>query len=108
MRRDDRIGSSLDAGVEIFCDGDDRRLLEALGGELRFVMITSQAAVRPLADAGEDAVAISDEMKLRVVNSGGTKCQRCWHHRDELADGRDLCDRCVTNVSGDGEVRLYA
>ncbi|MDD9805467.1 MAG: isoleucine--tRNA ligase [Gammaproteobacteria bacterium] len=108
LRRDDRIGSSLDAGVEIFCDGDDRRLLEALGGELRFVMITSQAAVRPLADAGEDAVAISDEMKLRVVNSGGTKCQRCWHHRDELADGRDLCDRCVTNVSGDGEVRLYA
>lgn len=108
LRRDDKIGSSLDAGVEIFCDGDDRRLLEALGGELRFVMITSEAAVRPLAEAADDAVAVGEALKLRVVNSGGMKCQRCWHHREEIADGRDLCDRCVANVRGGGEVRLYA
>jgi len=108
LRSDDSIGSSLDAGVEIFCDGGDRRVLEALGGELRFVMITSEAAVRPLADAGEDAVAVGDALKLRVVHSGGMKCRRCWHHREELTDGRDLCDRCITNINGAGEVRLYA
>ncbi len=108
LRRDDKIGSSLDAEVEIFCDGDDRRVLEELREELRFVLITSKAAVRPLAASPADAAGISAALKLRVINSTGMKCRRCWHRRGEVGDGRDLCDRCVSNVEGGGEVRRYA
>ena len=108
LRRDDKIGSSLDAEVEIFCDGDDRRVLEELREELRFVLITSRAAVRPLAASPADAAGISPALKLRVVNSTGMKCRRCWHRRGEVGGKRDLCDRCVSNVEGGGEVRRYA
>ena len=39
------------------------------------------------------------------------KCVRCWHQRDDVGDNSDhpeLCGRCVENVAGDGEARLYA
>jgi isoleucyl-tRNA synthetase len=39
------------------------------------------------------------------------KCPRCWHHREDIgvdADHPELCQRCVDNVVGDGEVRQFA
>jgi isoleucyl-tRNA synthetase len=39
------------------------------------------------------------------------KCERCWHSREEvgeIANHVTLCERCVDNIEGDGEVRLFA
>jgi isoleucyl-tRNA synthetase len=47
-----------------------------------------------------------------VINkSEHEKCARCWHHREEVGTIEahpELCQRCVDNVDGDGEERLYA
>ena len=35
----------------------------------------------------------------------------CWHHRHDVganAAHADLCLRCVTNVDGEGEQRVFA
>ncbi len=39
------------------------------------------------------------------------KCVRCWHHREDVgthAEHPELCGRCVQNVAGPGETRLWA
>jgi isoleucyl-tRNA synthetase len=112
MRKDGVIGSSLDAEVALYCDAALHRVLSALGDELRFVLITSDATLGPLDQAPDDA-APSELAGLTVVASASPhpKCPRCWHHRADVgADTAhpELCGRCVENVAGAGETRRIA
>jgi isoleucyl-tRNA synthetase len=52
-----------------------------------------------------------DGLKLTVRASEADKCERCWHHTDDV--GVDsayptVCGRCVDNISGAGEARRFA
>jgi isoleucyl-tRNA synthetase len=94
------VGSSLQANLAITAGAADHALLAALGEDLKFVFITSAAT---LAEGGELAVD--------VVPSTATKCERCWHWRDDV--GHDaahptLCGRCTDNLYGAGETRTAA
>ena len=100
LRQSGGIGSSLQAEVAIAAPEGDRILLESLGEDLRFVMITSAATVEPGA-----------ALAVRVAASAHAKCDRCWHFREDVgADPRHpaICGRCVSNVEGAGEVRRHA
>ncbi len=111
MRRDKVIGSSLGAEVDIYCDDDNHQALLELKDELRFVFITSDAKVYLLNERPEDAVVIDDSLAIRVRKSGHEKCVRCWHHRPEVGQNKlhdELCSRCIENVAGDGETRVFA
>ena len=82
----------------------------ALGDELRFVLITSAARLAPLAEA-PDSAADTDlaGLRLLVTVSSDEKCERCWHRRPEvghIAAHPSLCERCVENIDGDGEVQF--
>ncbi|MFB2660660.1 isoleucine--tRNA ligase [Shewanella mangrovisoli] len=111
-RRDKRIGGSLEAEVTLFADAALTEQLTHIGDELRFVLLTSEAKVLPLADATSDAVDTElASLKLVVGATTAEKCERCWHHREEVGTIEahpTLCHRCVTNIEGDGEVRLFA
>jgi isoleucyl-tRNA synthetase len=96
------VGSSLQANVTVYAGPSDRVLLESLGEDLKFVFITSVADVAPSADG---------MLRVEVTPSTATKCERCWHWRDDV--GQDaahptICGRCVSNLHGAGEVRTVA
>ena len=104
--------SSLDADVAIYCDGELKRALEQLQDELRFVLITSDAKVYPLADKPDDALSDTElGVAIQVSASPHGKCVRCWHHREDVGvdpEHPELCGRCVENVTGSGETRRFA
>jgi isoleucyl-tRNA synthetase len=88
----------------------------ALGAELRFLLITSEATVKRVSNAagppvGAEKVAeIAKEggVWVRVSASAAPKCERCWHHRPDVganAEHPTICGRCVDNVTGPGESR---
>ncbi len=114
LRVDSKIGSSLDADVALFCDDELHQLLQRLDTELRFVLITSEASVAPLAhktDTASNAQLETGELWISASASEATKCVRCWHHQPDVGQSGnhpELCGRCVLNVDGDGEVRSYA
>ncbi|MCS5590637.1 MAG: isoleucine--tRNA ligase [Candidatus Thioglobus sp.] len=111
MRRDKIIGSSLNAEVDIYCDDKNYQALLELQSELRFVFITSEARVHLLSDKPVDAVDINNTLAIRVKKSGYEKCVRCWHHREEIGKNdlhKELCGRCIENVAGKGEIRVFA
>jgi len=92
-----------------------QKALESLKEELRFVLITSAADVKNISDAGSDCIeatlASGQIIKIKVGASPDEKCVRCWHHRPDVASNSEhpeLCGRCVENVAGDGEQRLFA
>jgi isoleucyl-tRNA synthetase len=111
-RGEGELRGSLDADVTLYCDAALAAALQALGDELRFVLITSGAQLQTL-DAAPEAAAATElaGLRLQVSAAADEKCERCWHRRPEvgqIAEHPTLCARCVENVDGDGELRRFA
>ena len=100
VRSAGKLGSSLQAEIELTAAAADHALLASLGDDLRFVTITSQARL-----------VAGDALVVAVEPSASPKCERCWHYREDV--GHDaahptLCSRCTSNLFGDGERRTVA
>ncbi|BCX87744.1 isoleucyl-tRNA synthetase [Methylomarinovum tepidoasis] len=113
LRERGGIGSSLEAEVTLYADEALQEILGRLADELRFVLITSRAEVRPLAEAPAAAEPAEELEGLKILAepSPHPKCVRCWHRREDVGSHPEhpqLCGRCVENVAGSGEVRRYA
>ena len=82
-----------------------------MGDELRFALITSTATV---SDQTAPADAVTTDIAgllVQVVASTAPKCERCWHHRHDVGANLAhplICLRCVDNVEGAGEPRVFA
>ncbi|MEX1167052.1 MAG: isoleucine--tRNA ligase [Hydrogenophaga sp.] len=105
LRAAGAVGASLQATLSITAGADDAALLRSLGDDLRFITITSGAAV---IDGAELAIA--------VAPSEAIKCERCWHYSDDVGANPahpTVCGRCVSNLAeaagqGVGEQRSVA
>jgi isoleucyl-tRNA synthetase len=98
-----KIGSSLQAEVEVAASGQRFEALARLGEDLWFVLLTSQARATPARDG--------EGQRVIAASSAHRKCQRCWHYRADVgADAAhpELCGRCTANLFGHGEPRRYA
>ena len=98
-----KIGSALQAEIDLFVPKGYFRMLTRLGDDLRLVMITSRATVHQ--------VATEAEQRIVVTPSTHAKCERCWHYRSDVGSDAahpTLCGRCVSNLYGNGEARRYA
>ena len=111
-RAEGELKGSLDANVVLYAAPALKTSLDSLGEELRFVLITSEASVLPLAESPDNALQGEDEeLRVVVLAAGDEKCERCWHRRPDVGSATNhptLCQRCVINVDGEGEVRHYA
>lgn len=100
LRAEGKVGSSLQATVALTVAPQDYASLASLGDDLKFAFITSAI----------DLIA-GDALSIRAGTSNATKCERCWHYRDDV--GTDpahptLCGRCTSNLFGAGENRRFA
>jgi isoleucyl-tRNA synthetase len=95
LRADGKVGSSLQAEVELRAEGEDYEILSSLGAELKYLLLTSAARVRRSSEAG-----------VQVRPSEHPKCERCWHYLPDV-NSEGLCGRCQTNLHGPGETRSY-
>ena len=99
----DRIGSSLQAEVEIRASGARYDVLASLADELKYVLITSAATIVKVDNEADEGV--------EVRTSTYQKCERCWHYRADVgahAEHPTLCGRCFSNLFGTGETRSAA
>lgn len=107
------INANLSANVMIFANDTYYQSLQKLQNELRFVLITSQATLATWMDKPTETTLIDNDSQLAVVvqPATGEKCVRCWHINDSVGQHNqhpELCQRCVSNVDGEGESRHYA
>ena len=100
LRAEGKVGSSLQANVALTVGTQDHALLASLGDDLKYVFITS--AIELIA---------GEALFVRSRSSNATKCERCWHYRDDVgaaAADPGICARCTSNLYGAGEVRKFA
>jgi isoleucyl-tRNA synthetase len=115
LRAAGSLGAPLEAAVDVYLDEAQHRRMSALGDELRFVLITSQARLRQASERPATAVAAASVAPegawIEVAVDHSPKCARCWHRRADVGSDPkhpEICGRCVTNVEGRGETRQYA
>ncbi|MGN6190899.1 MAG: isoleucine--tRNA ligase [Rhodanobacteraceae bacterium] len=117
MRKDGRIGSSLDATLTIHADPAIAERYEQVADELRFFFIVSGLRL-DIGEAPADAVLTELEganVWVSASVSEAPKCVRCWHHREDVGshpEHPELCGRCAENVAafegqGAGEARRW-
>ena len=77
-------------------------------------MLACHRKLRLLACNSNPALAkeISDKLGIPCVKATEQKkCCRCWHYVPSVgnnAEHPELCERCLTNLFGAGEVRTKA
>ena len=108
------IGAPLDARVDVYVSEEELARFAALGSELRFFLITSEAQVHTVRTPPGGAVPASNtgrsEVWILAQPTEDPKCVRCWQRRPDVgSDARhpELCRRCVSNIEGPGEKREY-
>ena len=102
MRANGEIGAALQAEIVLTCGVADQNWLAPLAGELRFLLISGDVTVQ-----ADDAAR---QIGIVATPSSKAKCVRCWHYRGDV--GVDpahpaICGRCVSNIEGPGEDRIW-
>jgi isoleucyl-tRNA synthetase len=99
MRNENKLKGSLDSVVNIFANSEDIKILEKLGNELHFLLISSEASIET-----------NESFKININSSKNTKCTRCWHRHSSVGGNKEhpeLCNRCIENIDNDGEQRKF-
>jgi isoleucyl-tRNA synthetase len=114
LRAAGTIGAPLEAELDVYCNAAQYPHLSALGEELRFLMITSAARVHEVPEPPPGAIAAvaveGGGVWIRVGRTQAPKCERCWHHREDVGQRSEhplLCVRCVENLETAGEHRRF-
>jgi len=95
-RNEKVIGSSLDAKVQLFCEGDLYDFVKSVENELATVFITSQVEV--VNGAGGSFAGEVAGLSVTVLAAEGEKCARCWAYSDTVGSDHnreDVCARCA-------------
>ncbi|PCJ31172.1 MAG: isoleucine--tRNA ligase [Gammaproteobacteria bacterium] len=111
LRADGKIKGGLTAEVSLYAEPELFNILNLLKDELKFVLITSGATLFSSSDKPSDAIDSTIEgLSLVLAPSAHQRCDRCWHQTEQVGKDEthpELCSRCIENVDGEGEQRLY-
>ena len=100
-RKNKVIGASLDAKVQLFCEGELYDFVKSVEGELADVFIVSQIEVSN-SGKGEFAGEEVPELSVTVSHAEGEKCARCWSFSDTVGSDPahpDVCKHCAEALS---------
>jgi isoleucyl-tRNA synthetase len=100
LRSGGSLGSSLQAELTLTLNASDYALLLSLGADLKYVFITSFAAL-----------VQGEESRVEVKVCESEKCARCWHYSPSVGKSSaysTLCERCISNLFEQGDRRLFA
>jgi isoleucyl-tRNA synthetase len=103
LRRDKKIGHSLDAGVTLYAEPKLFELLNDYKKDLAFIFIVSSVEIAKEPEAPAEAYT-SDMIKGLRISAGpakGTKCGRCWMYQESVGTVKDhpeICSRCAGNL----------
>ena len=85
-RAEKKIGSALDCKITIYTNGDEYNFIEENKENIALASIVSELEV-----------INSNEKKIEVEKSSGTKCPRCWTYSKDFSD-EGICMKCKENM----------
>ena len=102
LRKEKRIGSSLQAKVVLAVPASELALLQRHLRDLPMLFIVSEVELRPStrdqpsARSGEPPSTL-DVMEITIERAAGVKCERCWRYVSSVSSDpawAGICERC--------------
>lgn len=102
-RKDKFIGSSVEAGIRIYAEGESKSFIQENIELLKTMAIVSHIEVINESLKGNNIFESSDipGLIIEVQKAPGEKCERCWTYRTTVGSDPDyptLCDRCIGHL----------
>jgi isoleucyl-tRNA synthetase len=95
LRKDKRIGSSLQAKVALTATAAELSFLESYAKQLPMLFIVSEVELR---SAPADVEAHTEAApRISIERAAGVKCERCWRYVPSVSrepEWAGLCERC--------------
>jgi isoleucyl-tRNA synthetase len=103
LRRDKKIGHSLDAGVTLFAEPQLYEFLSGYKKDLALIFIVSSVDIARDSEAPADAYTSETVKGIRIAagQARGVKCGRCWMYSETVGVVKDhpgICGRCAGNL----------
>jgi isoleucyl-tRNA synthetase len=95
LRKDKRIGSSLQAKVVLTATAAELAFLESHVKQLPMLFIVSEVELQ--AAPGDVEAHAEAAPRITIERAGGVKCERCWRYVPAVShepEWAGLCDRC--------------
>lgn len=95
------VGSSLECDIQLSCKLETFQVLKPYESELHYIFIVSSVSL----------IEEQQGLSINVKKINHSKCDRCWHFESSVGIHKKyptICQRCITNLFGDGEIRKYA
>ncbi|WP_343154383.1 isoleucine--tRNA ligase [Buchnera aphidicola (Aphis aurantii)] len=105
------INNSLEASLILYVTPEVKKILSALGSELKFMFLTSHVLIKDYEKAPKNIkkCLLFSKFKISLEKSKDNKCPRCWHYNIPMIYKNDyeICTRCISNTKGNGEKRTF-
>jgi isoleucyl-tRNA synthetase len=101
LRKNKRIGSSLEAKVVIEAPAAELQFLQGYCRDLPMLFIVSEVELRPSASDGP--------RRITIERASGVKCERCWRYVPAVSsepEWEGVCPRCREALSEEGSGQL--
>jgi isoleucyl-tRNA synthetase len=100
LRKDKKIGHSLDASVTLYAEPGLLEFLDNYKSDLAFIFIVSSVELAKESGAPAGAYQGQEVKGLRIAAgpATGKKCARCWMYLEDVGtvpDHPDICGRCA-------------
>jgi isoleucyl-tRNA synthetase len=104
LRRDKKIGHSLDAGVTLYAGPELSGFLNGYRNDLAFIFIVSSVEIAKESDAPANAYTseVVKGLKIAAGPAKGVKCSRCWMYQESVGTVKEhpqICGRCAGNLA---------
>ncbi len=104
LRKDKKIGHSLDAGVTLYAEPALHEFLAKYEKDLAFIFIVSSVRLAKEADAPVDAFTgdVVKGLRITAAPAKGVKCGRCWMYQESVGAVKEhpaICARCAKALS---------
>jgi isoleucyl-tRNA synthetase len=102
-RKEKFIGSSLEAGIGIYVEGEIKSFIEKNLELIKMATIVSHVEIVNETPKGDNVFESADiaGLVVKVQKAPGEKCERCWTYRTTVGIDTNyptLCDRCVGHL----------
>jgi isoleucyl-tRNA synthetase len=104
LRKDKKIGHSLDAGVVLYAEPGLHDFLKGYAKNLAFIFIVSSVELKKETEAPAGAFTsdVVKGLRITAAPAKGVKCGRCWMYQESVGTVKEhpsICARCAKALS---------
>lgn len=112
-REKKNISHSLETSITLYVDTKLLNHLSYINKELKFIFSTSEVKLKSYLNSSNHLNKNNTikNFKISISKHNGKKCNRCWHYYNHLQGNKNpqenICQRCINNINGMIEKRIF-